>query len=82
MTLFDLILLLQVVLSGGVTPSGGVSIGAVAVDVTATACATTAQAAWDGFGMPFDPYEVAATDTQSADGCAQSSHLYPTVSLP
>lgn len=81
MTLFDLILLLQVVLSGGATPQGGASFD-LTVDIAATACGTTAQAAWDGFGMPFDPYEVAASDTQSADGCAQSSQLYPTVSLP
>lgn len=84
MTLFDLILLFQVVLSTGVTVSGGVTFNPT-VDIAATACGTTAQAAWADHAIPtgfYTPFDVAASSTQSGDGCAQSSILQPAVSLP
>ena len=84
MTLFDLILLMQLILARPATISGPlvVTVGATVVSLDATSCATTAQAAWDDHAIAFDPYEVTATNTQSGDGCAQSSALSPSVSLP
>lgn len=84
LTLFDIVLLFQVALSGGVTVSGGVDF-APTTDIAATPCSTTADTAWTDHSIPtgfYTPFDVAASATQSGDGCAQSSKLQPSVSLP
>lgn len=76
-------LLLQIVLSGGLTVNGGVGFaGDGPITLSATDCATVTQAAWDEFSWQVAPFDVTAANTTLGAVCLIDFKAYPAASLP
>lgn len=72
--------LAQIVIHGGATLNGGIS---VSYEQRATTdCATDTQAAWDALSLPYTPYENATAGTQVGDACASWVPDTPVGALP
>ncbi len=82
MTLFEIILLFQIALSGGARIDGGVIL-APQVSLAAD-CATETAAQWStAYGdQQQPPYGVTAADTQFGDACMSAGAISPTPTIP